>query len=409
VNDRERFIRAIEAEPDDDTARLVFADWLEENSDADRARFIRLQCEHHWLKEQDLPRAESRRRRELEKEIDALLKRHRAAWTAGLPAWTEKESFKRGFLHIWQMTGKQFLEAAGPLRAITPLDTLFLRLLKGKEAAVFASEHLGGLSRLWVQEAQLTDAGIALLTSSPHLGRVRKLGVARVTLGDSKDANRLTDASAIALAGADNLPALVDLDLSGYRKVTLAGVRAIVESPRRAGLTALNVSGGAGGPAVAELFRGPACRLTGLEELRLNDLKLGDAGAEALAGAASLRHLRVLWLTQNRIGDRGATALATSPHLTELTDLDLWKNNLTDRGVEALLDSPGLRSVRKLQLGDNPKITDASARAIRDDGRAWQKVGLDGTQVSPELRASVAARCERSAAGGSRGGGEGTS
>ena len=106
MNDCERFLRAIEAEPEDDAVRLVFADWLEENGNAERARFIRLQCEHHRLQEGDSPRAESRRRHELGQEIDALLKRHREAWTAGLPAWSRKESFQRGFLHIWRMTGK---------------------------------------------------------------------------------------------------------------------------------------------------------------------------------------------------------------------------------------------------------------------------------------------------------------
>jgi len=37
------FIAAIVANPDDDTARLVAADFLEENGDADRAAFIRIQ------------------------------------------------------------------------------------------------------------------------------------------------------------------------------------------------------------------------------------------------------------------------------------------------------------------------------------------------------------------------------
>jgi uncharacterized protein (TIGR02996 family) len=394
VNDRERFLRAIEAEPDDDAVRLVFADWLEENGDADRARFIRLQCEHHRLKEA-APRGSARRRQELEHKINTLLKRHREEWTAGLPAWAQKEGFERGFLHVWQMTGKQFLEGAGRIRAVAPLDTLFLRLLKGREGAVFASEHLGGLSRLWVQEAQLTDAGVRALTSSPHLGRVRKLGLARTTLGDAKDANRLTDASAVALAEADNLPALTDLDLSGYRKITVAGARALVGSARRAGLTALDLSGGAGGPGVAALFRDRACRLRGLERLHLSDLKLGDAGSEALAGAAALCPLRALWLTQNKIGDRGAAHLAASPHFAGLTELDLWKNGLSDAGVRAVLASPALRGVRQLELGDNPKVTDAGARAILDDGRAWQKVGLAGTQVPSALQEQVAARCER--------------
>ena len=39
MTDAPAFFRAIEAEPDDDTPRLVYADWLDENaaSDADRA------------------------------------------------------------------------------------------------------------------------------------------------------------------------------------------------------------------------------------------------------------------------------------------------------------------------------------------------------------------------------------
>ena len=39
------FVRAINADPDDDTARLVYADWLEENGEDERAEFIRVQCE----------------------------------------------------------------------------------------------------------------------------------------------------------------------------------------------------------------------------------------------------------------------------------------------------------------------------------------------------------------------------
>lgn len=49
-------IAAIRAEPDDDNVRLVYADWLEENGQAERAEFIRLECQvaeflkvsRHW-------------------------------------------------------------------------------------------------------------------------------------------------------------------------------------------------------------------------------------------------------------------------------------------------------------------------------------------------------------------------
>lgn len=45
MNDREAFMRTIIDEPDEDTPRLVFADWLQENGDEDRANLIRMQCE----------------------------------------------------------------------------------------------------------------------------------------------------------------------------------------------------------------------------------------------------------------------------------------------------------------------------------------------------------------------------
>jgi uncharacterized protein (TIGR02996 family) len=46
IEDREAFLRAIVAAPDDDLPRLVYADYLEENGQPDHAELIRLQC---WL------------------------------------------------------------------------------------------------------------------------------------------------------------------------------------------------------------------------------------------------------------------------------------------------------------------------------------------------------------------------
>ena len=45
MTERDAFLQAIRDSPDDDTPRLVFADWLTENGDADRGEFIRVQCE----------------------------------------------------------------------------------------------------------------------------------------------------------------------------------------------------------------------------------------------------------------------------------------------------------------------------------------------------------------------------
>src|SRR5262245_21182768 len=45
TDERESLIAAIAAEPDNDTLRLAFADWLQENGYETRAAFIRLQCD----------------------------------------------------------------------------------------------------------------------------------------------------------------------------------------------------------------------------------------------------------------------------------------------------------------------------------------------------------------------------
>ncbi len=42
---RENFLADICEHPDDDTPRLIFADWLDDHDDSDRAEFIRVQCE----------------------------------------------------------------------------------------------------------------------------------------------------------------------------------------------------------------------------------------------------------------------------------------------------------------------------------------------------------------------------
>jgi uncharacterized protein (TIGR02996 family) len=38
------FLQDIVAHPEDDTPRLIYADWLEDHGDPDRAAFIRVQC-----------------------------------------------------------------------------------------------------------------------------------------------------------------------------------------------------------------------------------------------------------------------------------------------------------------------------------------------------------------------------
>ena len=71
------FLQAITESPDDNTPRLVFADWLEDHGRPYRAAFVRVQCELARLP--DALRAGSRRE-ELEARGRELLARRESQW-----------------------------------------------------------------------------------------------------------------------------------------------------------------------------------------------------------------------------------------------------------------------------------------------------------------------------------------
>ena len=88
-------LRAIRDLPEEDTPRLVYADYLDEEGSAARAEFIRVQCELARLGEGDP------RRNALEDRQHELLAEHECDWlgvapddTDGLIEWT----FERGFV-----------------------------------------------------------------------------------------------------------------------------------------------------------------------------------------------------------------------------------------------------------------------------------------------------------------------
>lgn len=53
MTEREALIAAVIQHPDDDTPRLIFADWCEENGEPERAAFVRVQCEIARMSLQD--------------------------------------------------------------------------------------------------------------------------------------------------------------------------------------------------------------------------------------------------------------------------------------------------------------------------------------------------------------------
>jgi uncharacterized protein (TIGR02996 family) len=71
--------REIWSSPEDDAPRLVYADWLEDHGDAERAELIRVQCRLAHMAADDPERAE------LEEREQDLLGRRGDEWSAGLP------------------------------------------------------------------------------------------------------------------------------------------------------------------------------------------------------------------------------------------------------------------------------------------------------------------------------------
>src|SRR5262245_20937750 len=119
------FLRAILDEPEDDTHRLVHADWLDEHGDSQRAAFIRAQIEL------DRGVEDADRRRDLRRRIEELLKAHERAWRANLPllpgiGWG---GFRRGFVEEASAKSfKAFDARALGIRAAIPLLELDLTL-----------------------------------------------------------------------------------------------------------------------------------------------------------------------------------------------------------------------------------------------------------------------------------------
>ena len=91
------FLRDARERPEDDTPRLVLADYLEENGDPERAEFVRLQCR---LAAGQAPLEGSERRRMGER-CEGLLGRHGGGWLGPLWRWSAPPVlWHRGLLSV---------------------------------------------------------------------------------------------------------------------------------------------------------------------------------------------------------------------------------------------------------------------------------------------------------------------
>src|SRR5688572_30620965 len=115
--EEESFLRTIRGEPHDDAPRLVFADWLEEHGQPERAEYIRLQCALANLPPEDPQRPA------LTKREKQLWQKHAGRWRSPLPSRIRRYQFQRGFIfpQSVELTAKQFLDLPDECFAAAPL------------------------------------------------------------------------------------------------------------------------------------------------------------------------------------------------------------------------------------------------------------------------------------------------
>jgi uncharacterized protein (TIGR02996 family) len=175
--------------------------------------------------------------------------------------------------------------------------------------------------------------GTAALLKSPGLGRLTKLNLAYVRLGD---------AGVKALARCPGLARLTHLGL-GRTGVTAEGLRALGESPHAANLTCLSLPTDALGKGLSGvLARSPS--LAGLLVLRLEAGRTTPA-AQALGRLASSPHLAglsVLDLGSLPLGDDLAGVLAQAPFRGRLSQLVVDGKGLSPESLRRLKKSFGV-------------------------------------------------------------------
>ncbi len=374
MNDRDALLAAIIANPDDDTPRLVLADWLDENDQPHWAALIRIECACEQLRDDGSPaeslirfldhiekqggcghiaarvrwdRADTDvgRRLALEREAAKLRPRSARVRNAGRPAPAKCGlSWGTGTCRGFQASATVIDGTRFARHFIRHADTV-VRWCPSVELTIEHSSLLPigrverGLLR-WAHALNLAHTEPELfeeMSTNPAAAGVRALTY-------RPSAAAATGRFATALAGSPYWTGLRSLEISN-EGVTGDTAATLFQSQHMGGLTRLRLCSRNWTLETMDAFlRAP---LHNLRELMLAFGNLGDDEVERLAASPLLANLQYLDLSHNRITARGLTALLTSKHLKSLTILELERNPIQnlDRAVLATAPAGGLRAI----------------------------------------------------------------
>lgn len=304
--------------------------------------------------------------------------------------------------------GLESLRRSGLLHQVTRFELRLLPL--GDRGVAELAAVLGAqLKSLVLHDLYCESDGIVALCDSPGLANLVRLDLS---------ANRMNAESAARLARIP-MPCLTALNLGGpainpyywgvgqqpvgdegaiawaessaarqLKSLTLsntflsdAGFEALLGSTSLSRLETLDLSH-AGFTASALRRQQHSSLWQHLQELRLNDCRLGDEEIEALTTVTSAPALRLLDLAYNAIGPDGAQSLAKWPVLDRIWQLGLHDNALGDRGLVALAQSEYTRRLVELDLeqdcwnGRACSYRDQTASQIADSRSLQRMDGL---------------------------------
>ena len=156
---------------------LAMADWLDENDQAPRAEFIKVQLE--------LARgvADRDRRNALEVRQRDLLLAPEAEWVRPLAVVLDCEPgewggwvFRRGFVEYFNLPAEVVLRRGARLARLTPVRELFLRPCSTAQLADLGECHWArSLTALYLDGFRMTGAAARALLSGPYLTGLRRV------------------------------------------------------------------------------------------------------------------------------------------------------------------------------------------------------------------------------------------
>jgi uncharacterized protein (TIGR02996 family) len=427
MSDESALLRAITANAGDDTPRLVYADWLDENEAPLQAEFIRVQCRlaQATAADPDYPDL-LERHAELVAQFRPMVRvtvpelPDGFAYNGDLAS--QNNGFRRGFLYtvFGKWSESQFsynarsptddeldrvAEGLAPLVANTTARALVLDAMTPDALArVLVAPGADALTGLTLSSgggsSDDSDALIRALAAAKSAGNLEHLALNMSATAAGVGAlganfKRLRSLDAPALGGfQSDLPRLTQAPwFAGLRRARLGAYYRPLQEPLLTALaklphlealslrfnhaTAHNALASAGGFAAlvslsctsvnfcaAKLARGKFPRLT-----ELSARELWPPAFAALLGAKWLPQLRLLDVSGGGLTDASITALANGPAAAHLRVLRIGYNPFGKPGLTALADGTRFPNLTTLDLrtghtGARPATLAAFAKAL---------------------------------------------